>query len=131
MMRVKTCKPNIEVIYDSECPMCNLFANSIRDVDNVIFVDARQASNLLNQSQNLNLDIDRGAVVYVEGKFLYGAEAFQYVASLVESKGMLGFASRTLFRHRFIAKITYPVLVFIRKQLLKLLGRPLINASKN
>ncbi len=61
--------------------------------------------------------------------FLYGPEAFHYIATHVEGKGLIGFASHLLFRYHPIANIAYPIFVCCRRLLLKLLGRPLINGS--
>mgnify|MGYP003657966760 CR=1 FL=1 len=128
-MNTSTPTGRINVVYDSQCPICTHFACAIRDDAKVTLVDGRQASPLIQNINERGLDIDRGSVVYVDGNYLYGADAFQYLALHVKSKGLFGALCRHMFRHKFIARAVYPMFVFTRRTLLKILRRPLINAD--
>lgn len=126
-MTEKFDKPNIEVIYDSECPICTYYACSINKTDSISTIDGRQPSKLLENAASLNLDIDHGTIAYSDGKYFYGYEALVLIANNIDAKGLFGFLYKHLFRHRAIAKALYPIFVFIRLTLLRILGKPLIN----
>jgi len=118
-------KNEIAVIYDEECPICNHFACAINDSNaHINVINGREDSVLLKKAYEHNLDIDRGSIVYTNDQFYYGADAFHLVANNSNAKGMLGFLNRFLFRHKPIAIAVYPVLVFTRKILLKVIGVP-------
>lgn len=120
-------KQKIEIIYDSECPMCDHFASAISDSDKATTIDGRKPSETHDRAKGLGLDIDHGSIVYVDGKYLYGPEAVTYIANHIPVKGLVGLVNRILFRHYLIAKITYPVFVWLRHLLLKRSNTPFIN----
>ncbi|MFL0797250.1 MAG: DUF393 domain-containing protein [Cellvibrionaceae bacterium] len=123
-------KSEIMVIYDKECPICNHFACSLKDHnDHVELINGREQSELRERAESENLNIDTGSVVYRNGKFYHGAEAFYLLVNHSEARGLVGIFNRTIFRFKPVAFAIYPFFVFIRKILLKALGKPLIHES--
>lgn len=120
---------HIEMVYDSDCPICNMFACSIRGAENVTLIDGRLDSDLLELAKAKKLNIDTGSIVRMNGKIYHGTEAFHVVAQHVKTRGLVGFLNRNFFRFRSVAKITYPVFVSTRRLLLAILRRPLINSK--
>jgi len=122
----------IQFVYDKECPVCNHFATHIGRCDNTVdLVNAREDSALLDAAAGEKLNIDDGAIVYAEGQMLFGVDAVEYLAKRTKHKGILGVIFTSLFRFKLLASLFYPVLVFARKALLKILGKSLINDSKS
>ena len=120
----------VEVVYDRECPVCDYYCQRV-DVASVegemIRVDAREESAVLDEVTGLGLDIDEGMVVKVDDTIYYGSDAIQKLATLSSRKGFVNRLSYHLFRHPRAARILYPMLSACRNLLLKLLGRSRIN----
>lgn len=121
--------PDIEVIYDGACPICNHFACALNDSANIKTINAREPSDRLTEAEQMDLDIDRGLIVYSQQKFYYGTDALQVVANNTQTKGVLGWLNRNFMRHKIAAKILYPFGVLARRVLLFVLRRPLITVS--
>lgn len=127
MERKENTQSTLEIIYDGECPICNHYACLLTQENNVTTIDGRKSSERLQQAEDRNINIDKGAIVYTDGEYLFGTAAFEFVANNIEGKGVFGFLNRTLFRHHLIAVCVYPVFVFARRVYLRLTGKSLIN----
>jgi len=100
--------------------MCRGFACALDNHDNIHIVDARKESTLLKEAEQQGFNIDDGSLAYYKGEFFYGYQAMHLIANC---KNFLS----NVCRH--VARISYPMFVGMRKTLLLILGKPLINAS--
>ena len=120
----------IEFLYDSECPICTRFARSLQDSQNIKAIDARTPSDLLEASRQMNLDIDTGTLLRCKGKIYYGWEAYRHISLQSHNKGLFMNVNRWLVKNRTLAKFAYHVFVAVRRILLRLRGKALINESR-
>ncbi len=75
----------IEVVYDKECPICDFYCRRIdvrESVGELMRIDARDDSEIMNEITSLGLDIDEGMVVRVGDELHYGADAIHELANL-------------------------------------------------
>jgi predicted DCC family thiol-disulfide oxidoreductase YuxK len=119
---------NVQFIYDGECPICNHFACAIKiRNNNVELINGREKSDLLEIAKSEYLNIDDGAIVNINGHLLYGSDAIVYLANNLKFLGLTGFLFKQVFQFKLLAILFYPLLVFIRKFMLKLMGKSLVN----
>lgn len=123
-------KKDIQLIYDRQCPVCEYYCQHI-DVQsaagNLVRVDAREPSDVLDEVTGLGLDIDAGMVVKVDDKIFYGSAAIHELARLSSKRGFVNRVAHYVFRVKWLAKFLYPLLAACRNLLLKILGRSRIN----
>lgn len=120
----------VEVLYDRQCPVCDYYCQRVdiaEDEGEMVRIDAREQSTLLDDVTATGLDIDEGMVVRVDNRIYYGSEAIAKLARLSSRTGFVNRISWHAFRHDGAARILYPVLAAIRNLLLKVLGRSRIN----
>jgi predicted DCC family thiol-disulfide oxidoreductase YuxK len=126
-MNVKKDKKT-QFFYDGECPICSHFVCKINDSNNKIeLINAREQPELVEMAKAKNLDIDEGAIVIANEQIFYGPEAMIYLAKNLNSFGVFGGVFKGLFRFNIIARSLYPTLVSLRKLLLKVKRKSLIN----
>ena len=117
-----------KLLYDSECPLCNGLACSLKQSNpDLEIIDARQASAERTSAEKQGLDLNEGMAMIVDGRQYYADEALTYSAGNLRAEGLTGWLMRLLFRHKRATQILYPVLVLLRKLLLRLAGKPLID----
>jgi predicted DCC family thiol-disulfide oxidoreductase YuxK len=121
-------EPVCTVLYDGECPACARYiaASGLRERSDVKLLDARHEPELVAQYAAKGVSIDDTMVVSVNGTPHYRADATRAIAELarpktVSARFFLWFVGRAPW-----AKPLYPVLSFLRRMLLRALGRPLI-----
>lgn len=120
----------VEVLYDKQCPVCDYYCQRVDVAEHegdMVRIDARESSDLLDEVTATGLDIDEGMVVRVDDRIYYGSEAIARLARLSSRKGFINRISWHTFRHDGIARILYPALAAVRNLLLKVLGRSRIN----
>lgn len=120
----------IRIVYDKECPACHAYcrlAKANAGPEEVVLIDARDKSDLMEEITNRGLDIDEGMVVAVGGELHYGADAIHILARVQQEKTLFNHANRLLFKKARIARLLYPLLRAVRNFLLKLLGVKRIN----
>jgi predicted DCC family thiol-disulfide oxidoreductase YuxK len=123
-------QPEVLLVYDKQCPACNLYCNLLRIRDSVgplILLDARQGGAIMDEITAAGLDVDQGMVVKVGGRLYYGAEAIHVLALMSTKAGMFNRLAYGWFASRRVANVLYPALRSCRNLLLKLLGRTRIN----
>lgn len=121
------------LVYDHECPFCRRYCHFIRlrdTVDNLVLVDARQPSAIMNQITADELDVDQGMVVKMGDHLFYGAEAIHMLVLLTTRLGIVNRLNYWLFSSKTRAEFVYPILVFCRNIALKIMGIALINNLK-
>lgn len=121
---------NIQLVYDKQCPICEFYCQKI-DVDDsfgsLLRIDARIASDAMNEITNLGLDIDEGMVLKVGDDLFYGADAINRLARMSSRSGIINRLAYWIFRSRGAARALYPMFRAGRNLLLKLLRRSRIN----
>lgn len=113
--------------------MCDYYCQRI-DIDEsdgeLVRVDAREHSDVLDEVTDIGLDIDEGMVVKVDDRIYYGSDAIHRLAQMSSRSGFVNRVAYWVFRSKTAARILYPVLAACRNLLLKLLGRTRINNLK-
>jgi predicted DCC family thiol-disulfide oxidoreductase YuxK len=124
-------QPEILLVYDAECPVCDAYCRAMRSGDSLgslRLINARDKSSALMQEiTHCNLDIDQGMVVKVGGVLHYGADAIEVLAHTTPSSTVFGRINRWLFSSHRRSKSLYPLLRSARNLLLKALGKTKIN----
>lgn len=123
-------KPKVLVVYDKQCPACHFYCNIIRireSVGELVLVDARENSQVMEEITQKGLDIDQGMVVKIDDQLYYGSEAIHILTSMGSESSWLNRFNYWLFRSKARAEFLYPKLRFIRNCLLKVLGKSKIN----
>ena len=126
----KDSKRAILLVYDEECPLCDAYCRMarIRDsIGTIELVNARDASEAMNQITLRGLDIDQGMVLKVDDVLYYGSDAMFALALMSSASGAFNRVNYWLFRSRTRARILYPVLRAGRNLLLKVMRKAKIN----
>ena len=119
----------IKIIYDGDCPFCNNFitvANLKKNLKNVVFLNARESIEAKEIISNCKLNIDKGMIVSISGKILFGERAATFIV-INGSGGIIFLIYKFLLSNEKVSKIIYPVLVFLRKTYFRIIGFKLIN----
>ena len=123
-------RPEILLIYDKECPACNTYCQIIKireTVGNLIIIDARKKSEILNEITKSGLDIDQGMVLKMEKQLYYGSDAIHALALISSRSGLFNRVNYWIFKSKLTSSLLYPVLRLLRNLLLKVLGKTKIN----
>lgn len=123
-------RPEIILVYDAQCPLCDAYCRVVRirrSVGELRLIDARQNPTVLREITRAGLDIDEGMVLKVGDVLYYGADAIQTLALMSTSSGTFNRLNHWAFRSRWRAARLYPLLRRGRNLLLRLLGRSRIN----
>ena len=121
---------DIELVYDKQCPICEFYCQRIdvkESAGQLVRIDARDDSDIMQDITALGLDIDEGMVVRVGDELHYGANAIHELALLSSGKGFVNAMAKLTFGSRAIARVMYPFFRFVRNMFLKMLGRTRIN----
>jgi len=123
-------RPEILLVYDKECPVCNAYCQIVRireTVGDLKIIDAREKSEVLAEITARGLDIDKGMVLKMGGQFYYGSDAMHALALISSRSGLCNRLNYWIFRSKSVSSWLYPVLRLFRNLLLKLLGKTKIN----
>ena len=119
---------DVEVVYDKECPVCDLYCHAVDVAEGELRrVDAREPGEVMDEITALGLDIDEGMVVRVDGRIYYGADAIHELAKRSNNKGILNRLASLVFRSHALSRFLYPILKGMRNLLLRILGKTRIN----
>lgn len=125
-----TDKTDIFLVYDSECPICDLHSRKTEIGDehgHLVLVDAREESDLMDEITALGLDIDDGIALRKGGHVYHDVDAIHELAKMSSRKGLYNRMLGAAFSSRRLAGFFYPPLKACRNLLLKVLGRSRIN----
>lgn len=120
----------VQLVYDMECPMCDLYCRLVRIRDTVgalELIDARDGGEIVDRVTAAGLDIDEGIVLIVDDEMYYGAEGMHRLALMSTESGVFNRLAYRAFRSRRVSMALYPVFKACRNLLLKLLRRTRIN----
>jgi predicted DCC family thiol-disulfide oxidoreductase YuxK len=122
--------PKILLIYDKECPACNHYCQLVRireSVGELVLVDAREDSEVMQEITAKGLDIDQGMVLKLDDQLYYGSDAIHALALISSRSGIFNRFNYWMFKSKTISRVLYPVLRFFRNLLLKILCKTKIN----
>jgi predicted DCC family thiol-disulfide oxidoreductase YuxK len=126
-------RPDILLVYDKECPLCNAYCQVVRireSVGNLRIVDARESSAVMQEITSMGLDIDQGMVLKMEDQLYYGTDAIHALALISSRSGVFNRFNYWVFKSKRASGILYPVMREGRNLLLKILGKTKINNLK-
>ena len=121
---------DIFLVYDKECPACNYYCNLVRireTVGNLVLVDAREPSSLMDEITAAELDIDQGMVLIVADRMYYGVDAIHALSIMSTRSGVFNRVSYWCFKSKAVSIVLYPILRAGRNLLLKVLRKTKIN----
>jgi predicted DCC family thiol-disulfide oxidoreductase YuxK len=122
----------LTLLYDGDCPICNRYVTMLRlreQFGGLTLLDARQPSPERTRVEQLGLDLNRGFALFVDEKLYFGDKAIHALALMSSGSGLFNRLNHYIFRHKEISRVLYPVLVWGRSLLLKILGRKPINPA--
>lgn len=124
----------IYLIYDGECPICNNAAQTLKirkAVGSFIIINVRTNNPLVLEAKNHGYDLDEGLLVKYQGQFYYGKDGMHILAILGSKSNLFNKINSTLFKSKILLTILYPILKFIRRCLLMILGVKKIKPNNN
>lgn len=127
-------REKILLVYDRECPVCRAYCQIVKireSVGDLVIVNARECSEVLNEITAAGLDLDQGMVLKMGKKLYYGSDALHALALISSRSGALNRINYYLFKSEWLSLLLYPPLRFCRNLLLKLLGKSTINNLKD
>ena len=122
-------KPVI-LVYDKECPVCHAYCRMVRirkSIGELVLIDAREPSPVMDEITTLGWDIDQGMVLKVEDNLYYGADAIHTLTLLSGPLNIFNRFNYWIFRSNRLSKYLYPLLRTFRNLLLKVLRKTKIN----
>lgn len=120
----------IILVYDKECPACDNYCQVVRireDIGELILLDAREPSPIMDEITALGWDIDQGMVLKIDHQLYYGSDAIHALALISSRSGIFNRMNYWLFKSKTLSYIFYPILRLFRNLLLKILGKTKIN----
>jgi predicted DCC family thiol-disulfide oxidoreductase YuxK len=120
----------IILVYDKECPACDNYCQIVRireDIGELMLVDAREPTPIMDEITALGWDIDQGMVLKIGNRLYYGAEAIHALALISSRSGVFNRLNYWLFKSTWLSHLLYPILRSLRNLLLKILRKTKIN----
>ena len=121
----KMIKNGPRIIYDGKCPFCSSYVELLRlraTFGEVELIDARERQDLVEELSGLNMDLDEGMVLVLNGEYFHGSECIHRLALLATASNTFNTVNKFIFERKRLAAILYPILRFSRNLSLKLLG---------
>jgi len=118
------------LVYDKQCPACNNYSKMIRikeSVGELLLVDAREDSPVMDEITDAGLDIDEGMVLKMNDQLYYAADAIHALSLISSRSGIFNRLVYWVFKSKRASQILYPMLKTGRLVLLKLLRKSKIN----
>lgn len=123
-------RPEIVLVYDKECPFCNAYSRLVRirkSVGDLKIINARKQNDVLDEITAHGFDIDQGMVLKMGDQLYYGSDAIHALALISSRSGVFNRLNYWIFKSKTLSSWIYPILLFFRNLLLKILGRTEIN----
>ena len=120
--------PNKTVfIYDGECPFCNHFGQLLElqsSIPSLEIVDGRDNLDKLTQLYKQGYDLNKGAILIINGNIKHGSEAINWICSeLKNPNDSLLELLRIIFSSNKRSKFLFPFLLWGRRISLTLKGK--------
>ena len=122
--------PEIQLVYDKECPACKAYSRLVRirkSVGDLKIINAREQNDVLNEITAHGFDIDQGMVLKMGDQLYYGSDAIHALALISSRSGVFNRLNYWIFKSKALSSWIYPILLFFRNVLLKMLGKTKIN----
>ncbi len=123
----------ILLVYDWECPVCNIYCRLVRvrpTVGRLRLVNAREPTVVLEEITKAGLDIDQGMVAKMDGQLYCGGDAIRALALVSNRTDLFNRLTHYIFRSNQLSRVLYPGLRMCRNVLLKVMGKTKINNLK-
>ncbi len=120
----------VYLVYDKQCPACDNYCQVVRiqeSIGDLVLVNARQNSPIMDEITQQGLDIDQGMVLKVGDQLYHGADAIHALSLMSSRSGIFNRLNYWMFASQDIARVLYPILKCLRNALLKLLRKSKIN----
>jgi len=122
--------PEILLVYDKECPVCDAYCRVVRvheSVGKLRLVNARENTPIMEDITRQRLDIDQGMVLRVDGVLYYGPDAIHQLSLMSSKSSVLNRVNYWMFSSKSRSRLLYPMLRSGRNLLLKVLRKTKIN----
>ncbi len=120
---------------DYDCPFCKNYVHFLalkKNVTEVVLVDARKTPELYDFYISQQYDLNHGMIVDIEGRVFYGYEAVHILALMTDTNNnFFLWLQKTVFSNTFLAKYTYPLMMWGRRIVLKLFKKNLLKGVNN
>ncbi len=123
-------KNQLYLVYDKQCPLCDNYCQMVRIKEScgeLVLIDARVESELMQEITAVGLDIDQGMILKMNHVLYYGADAIHALSLISSRSGIFNRLNFWLFRSKALSKISYPILRSLRNLVLKVLSKTKIN----
>jgi predicted DCC family thiol-disulfide oxidoreductase YuxK len=114
----------LELVYDDQCPVCQVYCTNIRLKDGegeLLLTDARKPGPAMELVTAKGLDIDEGMVLKIGDDIHYGSDAVAELSKYTDSSTASGILNKIFYRTPLLARIFYPPSKAVRNGLLRLL----------
>ena len=122
----QTLKPSeCQLVFDGDCPICQF---SVLDVVKPTmphweYLNARETNPLVEQLWHQGVNLNQGFCLIINDQRFVGWKAMQIICQRIEpSKPWWAIAIIKLARLSYLARVMYPIMVFIRSLLLRWRG---------
>jgi predicted DCC family thiol-disulfide oxidoreductase YuxK len=118
--------PDLEVVYDGDCPFCRSYVMYCRLKEafpEVVLTDARDVPDRVARYRGEGMEINKGMIVIYKGAVYHGDEAMTVLTQISRPDALLQRVMRLLFRSPVVAGVVYGVLRLGRDAALFFLGR--------
>lgn len=118
-------------VYDGDCPLCRHAALALRvkkSLGALTILDARSNPThpIILEIRENGYDLDTGTVMKIGKQFYHGTDALHMLALVGGTVGWINRLNAFVFKYRWAAKVSYPILRGMRNLLLRLRGVPKI-----
>ena len=114
-------------IYDGECPFCNHFAELLEikaNIPSLKILDGRKNLPKLSILYKQGYDLNKGAILITEGNILHGAEAVNWICSMLnEPNDTILSLLKNIFKSSSRSKMLFPFLLWGRRLSLTIKGK--------
>ena len=114
------------LIYDGDCPICVNYVGwtQLRSAHpDIQLLNAREHPALVEQLRGVGIEINDTFLLQIDGKRFVGAQAMAIISALMPGNSTGNALLKLATRSKVLVAPIYPVLVWLRKRLLALMGR--------
>ena len=120
------------IVYDGACPFCTAYTSlvQLREQFQVELLSARSADPRVDEFLRRGYLLDEGMLLQIDQEVYVGPDAMHRFATLSNGHGILNQMQRAVFSWRWLARLLYPLLRWVRRLALLVRGVPLIQAAR-
>lgn len=123
-------REEITLVFDRQCPVCTYYCRLVRirkQLGNVVIMDAREPSKIMDKITAKGWDVDDGIVLKIGTRLYYGSDAIHALALISSRSGIFNRFNYWMFKSQDVSNLSYPFFKFLRRMLLKIMGISKIN----